>query len=96
MLTAMPNYVGQLPGVKERKDEVYTNKRVAHIELMADLQAGIECDIGFEQMTNMVRRCLRLEVPETSPMFAMQCLFELRATHQQVCIGPDCPFNLPY
>lgn len=37
----------------------------------------------------MVRRCLALEVPQTGPMFSLQTLFELRATHQQAARHDD-------
>lgn len=88
MLTQMPNYVCQLPGVKERKNEIWTSARVSHMEHMTDLQAAVESDIGFIGMRSMIERCLRLHVPSTSPFFSLQTLYELRATHQQACRPP--------
>ena len=82
-------YVCSLPGVKNRKDEIFTGARECHMELMSDLQAAIESDIQFDGMRRMVMRCLLLEVPGTSPLFSLQTLFELRATHQQASRHDD-------
>ena len=83
LLPHRPDYVCKLPGIRERKDEIFKNTRQQHMEMMTDLQAAVESDIGFEKMVKMVTRCWRLEVPQTRGMFTMQTLYELRATHQQ-------------
>lgn len=43
-------YVCNLPGVKDRKDELYTGARKVHMQEMTDLQAELEGDIGFDKM----------------------------------------------
>lgn len=42
LLPIKKEYVCTLPGVKERKDEIYTNARQQHMEHMTDLQADVE------------------------------------------------------
>lgn len=88
-LSPLPDYVGKLPGIRERKDEIYTGSRLCHMEFMTDLQACVESDLGFDKMVAMVELCLHCEVPHTSPLFCMQILFELRATHQQAARHDD-------
>ena len=83
LLPHRPDYVCKLPGIRERKDEIFKNTRQLHMEHMTDLQAAVESDIGFDGMVKMVTRCYRLRLPETRGMFTMQSLYELRATHQQ-------------
>ena len=39
MLHRLPSYICNLPGVYERKEELYTNARQSHMEHMIDLQA---------------------------------------------------------
>jgi hypothetical protein len=89
LLPEMPNYVCQLPGVKNRKAEIYTGHRESHMEHMTDLQAAIEGDIGFSGMDRMVRRCLSHQIPETQGMFTTQTMLELRATHQMAARHDD-------
>jgi hypothetical protein len=62
LLAPMPEYVCNLPGVKERKQELYTGARESHMEHMTDLQAAIEADIGFDLMIEMVELCLNCAV----------------------------------
>ena len=83
LLPVRPDYVCKLPGIRERKDEIFKNTRQQHMEHMTDLQAAVESDIGFEKMFKILTRCLRLEMQQTSGMFTMQSMYELRATHQQ-------------
>ena len=89
LLSPLAAYVCNLPGIKERKDEIFSNARQQHIEHMTDLQAAVESDIGFSQMDALIRRCMRCHVPQTSPLFSLQILFELRATHQQAARHDD-------
>ena len=89
LLPLRPEYVCKLPGVIERKDEIFTNARQCHMEHMTDLQAAVESDLGPVKMAEMVRVCLNVDVPGTSPLFCMQILFELRATHQQAARHDD-------
>jgi hypothetical protein len=89
LLPPMPEYVCRLPGIKERKDEIWTGRRESHMQHMTDLQASVESDIGFDKMIEMVDMCLNCAVPHTTPLFCMQILFELRATHQQAARHDD-------
>jgi hypothetical protein len=89
MLSPLDEHICKLPGIKERKDEIYNGRREQHIEHMTDLQADLEGDIGFDKMQKMVIRCLELKIPHTSPMFCLQTYFELRATHQQAARHDD-------
>ena len=70
LLSPLPAHVCNLPGIKERKHEIFTNARQQHMEHMTDLQAAVESDIGFSQMDALIRRCLRCHVPQTSPLFS--------------------------
>ena len=83
LLDAKREYVCNIAGVKERKDEIYTDKRESHMAAMVDLQAEVESDVGFDGMMRMAMRCLNVDIPNTSALFCMQTFFELRATHQQ-------------
>lgn len=83
LLPIRPDYVCKLPGIRERKDEIFKSTRQQHMEHMTDLQAAVESDIGFEKMYAILTRCLRLQMPQTGGMFTMQSMYELRATHQQ-------------
>lgn len=69
---ALPAHICNLAGVRERKDEIFSNARWEHMEYMVDLQAEIESDIGTEKMLEMVTECLNMKIPETGPMFCMQ------------------------
>jgi len=89
LLKEMPNYVCQLPGVKERKQEIYTGHRESHMEHMSDLQAAVESDVGYTGMLSMVMACLSLKVPNTTPLFSLQTFYELRTTHQQAARHDD-------
>ena len=89
MLKEREAYVCSLPGIKERKDEIYTNQRMCHMEHMTDLQSNIESDIGFDKMVEMVELCWNLGVPGTSPVLNLQIGYELRATHQQAARHDD-------
>lgn len=88
-LQPMDNHVCQVPGVASRKAELWTQRRQQHMEHMTDLQAEIESDMGAEKMLQCVDRCLKLQVPETTPMFGLQTYFELRACFQQCCRHDD-------
>ena len=58
---ALPAHICNLAGVRERKDEIFSNARWEHMEYMVDLQAEIESDIGTEKMLEMVTECLFVE-----------------------------------
>ena len=88
LLAPMKAHVCNVPGVKNRKDEIYSNARQLHILHMTDLQADIESNIGPQKMLELVDMCLSFRVPGTNPMFSLQTLFEARATHQ-MCARHD-------
>ena len=88
MLHPMDNYVGNIPGVCERKKSIFKQGRWSMMEGMQDLQADINADIGFDGMDKMIRLCLSHKIPLTTGFFCQQTLFEVRATHQ-MCARHD-------
>ena len=89
LLQPMKEHVCNVPGVKERKDEIYSKQRQLHILHMDDLQAEIESNIGTEKMLELVDTCLQLNISGTNGLFCCQALFELRASHQQCARHDD-------
>ena len=79
----LKGYIQSLPGIAERDTAIKANKRSFGMDHKLDIQAEIESDIGKEKMLEMVSCCLKVKVPSTSPLYALQCNVELRVTHQQ-------------
>lgn len=87
--SARPQYISNLPGVKQRKDAIYKGASEAVNEQMLDMQAEMESDIGVDTMLRMCGRCLAMEVPDTRGLLSMTTFFELRASHQQCARHDD-------
>ena len=50
-----------------------------------DFQAELQGIITPEEMEKLVLACWQMQVPDTSHLFTLQLLYELRCTHQTGC-----------
>lgn len=84
-LHELEEYVCNLPGVKELKDEIYTDKRTQMIEMMVDMHAEMIGEIDAESMNKLVWCAARL--PASRHVGCLPCDSSASRRRHCLCCG---------